>query len=168
MTGAPPTVSVSTFRLLRPGLADPQRYPDGLVQHYVTLGARQLDWRRWQDLYVEGICDWVAHHVVIQVRNAQAAERGAVSGNAIGRVTSKSVGGVSVNYDVGGTEEQDGGFWNTTTYGSALLRNARMVGSGGAQLGGCAAELLLGNNGPAWSGPQQENGGQFWLVGGLI
>lgn len=156
-TPTPPVVDVNTFRILRPGLADPQRYPNALIQHYLTLAAAQLDWHRWQDLYTEGTCDWTAHYVVIQVRNAQAAERGAVSGNAIGRVTSKSVGGVSVNYDTGGTEEQDGGHWNTTTYGSAFLRNARMVGSGGAQLGGCAAAIFENIGGNAWPGPPQWN-----------
>ena len=155
MSGSsPPVLDVNVFRVLRPGLADPQRYPDALVQHYLTLGAAQLDWSRWQDLYFEGLCDWTAHYVVVQVRNAQAAERGAVSGNAIGRVTSKSVGGVSVNYDIGGTEEQDGGQWNTTTYGSAFLRNAKMVGSGGVQLGGDPSSIPA-NNGPGWPGPPQ-------------
>lgn len=150
-----PLIDVGTIRILRPGLADPQRYPNALIQHYVSLAAAQLPWSRWQDLYTEGVCDWVAHYVVVQVRNAQAAERGGVSGNAIGRVTSKSVGGVSVNYDTGGTEEDDAGHWNMTTYGTAFLRNARMVGSGGAQLGGCWD--LPPTFGPAWPGPPFQN-----------
>ena len=149
----PPILDVDTFRILRPGLVDPQRYPNALIQHYLTLGRAQLNWERWQDLYFEGLCDWTAHYVVIQVRNAQAAERGAVSGNSIGRITNKSVGGVSVTYDLGDSTEKDGGQWNTTTYGTAFLRNAQNVGAGGQQLGGC----FYGppNNGPAWSGPPQ-------------
>ena len=149
-----PALDVATFRILRPGLNDPQGYPDALIQHYLTLGIKQLDPCRWQDLLVEGLCDWVAHYVVVQKRNAQALERGAVSGNAIGRVTSKSVGGVSVNYDVSGTIETDGGHWNTTTYGSAFLRNARMVGSGGVQITG-GGFFGPSPNGPAWPGPPQ-------------
>lgn len=149
------TLDVPTFRILRPGLADPERYPNALIQHYLTLGCKQLDQCRWQDLYDEGLCDWTAHYVVIQARNAQAAERGAVSGNAIGRVSQKSVGGVSVNYDLGNVEESDGGHWNTTTYGSAFLRNARMVGSGGVQVSG--ATLGPEFNGPAWPGPPEWN-----------
>ncbi len=149
----PPVLDVATFRILRPGLNDPQGYPDALIQHYLTLGAAVFNTPRWADYYTEGLCDWTAHYVVVQKRNAEALARGAVSGNAIGRITSKSVGGVSVNYDVSGTTEEDGGQWNTTTYGSALLRMARMVGAGGAQLGGCFAGPA--NNGPAWSGPPQ-------------
>lgn len=144
-------MNINTFRMLRQGFADPLRYPDGLVQHYLTLATNQLDSDRWCDLLDEGLCDYVSHFLVVAVRNAQAAERGAVSGNSVGRVTSKSVGGVSVNYDTGGTEETDGGHWNTTTYGSALLRNARMVGSGGAQLG-INVSPVYGLAG-AWPGP---------------
>lgn len=151
-----PPLTIPTFRILRAGLADPQRYPDALIQHYLTLGIAQLNAARWEELLVEGLLDWTAHYCVIAVRNAQAAERGAVSGNAIGRVSSKSVGGVSVNYSVGDTEEQDGGHWNTTTYGSAFLRNARMVGSGGFQLGGDPGAIVR-NEGGAWSGPPQWN-----------
>ena len=152
-TVTPPVLDVDTFRILRPGFNDPQGYPSALIQHYLTLGSKQLDWCRWQDLYFEGLLDWTAHYVVIQKRNAEALARGAVSGNEIGRVTNKSVGGVSVSYDLGDTTESDGGHFNTTTYGSAFLRNARMVGSGGVQITG--GFFGPSNNGPAWPGPPQ-------------
>lgn len=157
MTTTDCEMEVSTFRMLRPGLTDPARYPNALIEHYLRLGFAQLDRCRWADLYDEGLLDWTAHYVVIQVRNAQAAERGAVSGNAIGRVSSKSVGGVSVNYDLGNTEETDGGHWNMTTYGSAFLRNARMVGMGGQQLGGNPNAIIQNMGGAAWPGPPQIN-----------
>lgn len=150
-------MDVDTFRALRPGLSDPQRYPNALIQHYLALSQAQLDLCRWADLIDEGVCDWTAHYVVIQVRNAQAAERGAVSGNAIGRISSKSVGGVSVNYAIGDTEETDGGHWNVTTYGSAFLRNAKMVGTGGVQISGVEFVNLGPAFGPAWPGPPEWN-----------
>lgn len=143
-------MDVSTFRQLRGAFKRPDRYPDAVIQHYLDLATNQLNAQRWATLLDEGTCDYVAHFLVINKRNEQADERGGVSGNAAGRLTSKSVGGVSVNYAVGDTEEEDGGHWNTTTYGSAFLRNARMVGSGGVQLGiGCAPPL----SGPPWPGP---------------
>jgi hypothetical protein len=153
-SNVPPVVTVSDFRILRAAFKNPERYPDALIQHYLTQAAAMMNWPVWLDMYVEGVLDRTAHYVTIAKRNEQADERGGVSGNAIGRLTAKSVGGVSVSYDVSATAEPDAGHWNTTTYGSTFIRNVRIAGTGGIQLGGdpCA---IPANNGPAWPGPPQ-------------
>ena len=146
------TMDVNTFRILRRAFKDPQRYPNAQINHYLSLAYSKLDSNRWGEMLDQGCMDFASHYMVIDEREAQAAERGAVPGNAAGRVASKSVGGVSVSFDLGGTEEQDGGWWNTTTYGTAFLRQARMCGSGGVQItGNCG--VLPPWTGEAWPGP---------------
>ena len=148
-------MDIATFRILRSAFNDPSRYPDGLVKHYLALAASNLDMRRWGTWLEEGTCDFVSHYLVIADRNRQASERGGTPGNSAGRVTGKSVGGVSVSFDTGGTSIEKGGQWNLTTYGVAYYQRALMVGTGGVQITGYGDW----NDGGAWPGPWEYNAG---------
>lgn len=69
-----------------------------------------------------------AHHLTV------LGSGGALSGKSgaapVGVVVSKTVGSVSVGYDVGGSSETEAGYWNATGYGRlfwGLLRKFRRM-----------------------------------------
>ena len=99
---------------------------------------------------------FVAHNLVLEQQAAKAAAGGGSPGTTVGPVTNKSVGSVSLGYDVSAVIELDGGFWNATVYGQRFLRLARRVGSGPIQIGIGRPPLpfltWLGAEG-AWCGP---------------
>lgn len=147
-------MDIKTFRVLRQEFNRPDLYPDLLVEHYLKLACENLDRGRWASWLEEGTLDFVSHYLVVARRNAQSAAAGGAPGGATGLVSSKSVGGVSISYDVGSTTVQGGESWNSTTYGVAFLHRARLVGSGGVQLTGGYDQGL---DGQAWAGPPEWN-----------
>jgi Protein of unknown function (DUF4054) len=107
---------------------------------------------------------WVAHQIVLDKQAAAAAATGGDPGTKIGIVSSKSVNGVSVGFDVGATTggvmQADAGYYNQTIYGQRFYRLMRIRGSGPIQLGiGQAPPFLFFNScgplgsGNAWAGP---------------
>lgn len=91
----------------------------------------------------------IAHFLARAAFRAQATANG---GPALARgvISSESAGGVSVNYDVASSTEEDAGHWNQTDYGREYVQMARLIGAGPTQ----AVPLPNQNplNGPAWSG----------------
>jgi hypothetical protein len=108
---------------------------------------------------------WTAHQIVLEKQALAAAAVGGDPGTKIGIVTSKSVNGVSVSFDVGAitgadSGQQGGGYYNQTVYGMRFWRLARIRGSGPIQLGiGRAPPFLFFNSWGltgsfnAWAGP---------------
>lgn len=103
---------------------------------------------------------FVAHNLVLEWQALQQANSGGAPGTQIGVVTSKSVGGVSVSYDVSQIVDQNSGFWGQTQYGLRFIRLARLRGSGPIQIGiGIAPAFLFFNSWGltgsynAWAGP---------------
>lgn len=70
----------------------------------------------------------VAHHLAVL---GSCAEGDRKTGAApVGAVTSKTVGSVSVDYDVSGSSETEAGYWNATGYGRlfwGLVRRYRRM-----------------------------------------
>lgn len=97
---------------------------------------------------------FVAHNIVLEKQAAAAAAIGGDPGVNVGIINNKSVGGVSVGYDVSSVVEDKGGYWNKTIYGMRFLRLARFKGSGPVQIG-------IGYN------PSPFAWGGFGYVGGL-
>lgn len=107
---------------------------------------------------------WVAHQLVLEKQAVDQARNGGDPGTKIGVISSKSVNGVSVSFDVGsvagGSMQENAGYYNQTVYGMRFYRLMKIRGSGPIQIGiGHAPAFLFFNNfGPlggsnAWAGP---------------
>lgn len=104
---------------------------------------------------------FLAHNLVLEKQALDAATRGADPGTTIGVVTSKSVGGVSVSYDISQIVDQNSGFWGTTMYGLRFIRLARLRGMGPIQIGIGIAPSFMFLNSWGLSGSYNGWGGPF-------
>ncbi len=146
-------ITVEIFRRMFRAFRDVEDYPDMNVQLYVDLASRLLLPPVWRDQALLARCQglFAAHFLVLDKRDENAAEAGGVPGNASGVVASKSVGSVSVSYDLASGMEMNAGHWNTTTYGRQFYRWVRLVGAGPAQVSG---PQTLDRGFGAWPGVQ--------------
>ncbi len=107
---------------------------------------------------------WVAHQLVLEKQAVDAARTGGDPGTKIGIISSKSVNGVSVGFDIGsitgGKMQADAGYYNQTIYGIRFYRLMKIRGSGPIQIGiGQSPPFLFFQNdgllgsGNAWAGP---------------
>lgn len=103
---------------------------------------------------------FVAHSIVLEKQAIDQASTGGNPGTQIGVITSKSIGGVSVSFDVSQIVDQKSGFWGQTQYGLRFIRLARLRGMGPIQIGiGVAPAFLFFNSWGltgsynAWAGP---------------
>lgn len=124
-------LTVDEFRETFPAFGSTDKYPDAQVSYWIGQAARNspVNVNRAGQFYGMMLRLWVAHNLVLE----QAAQaRGAVLGSGV--PASKSVGPVSVSYDVQFGSETNGGSWNLTMYGQRFLRYLRMIGSAPVQL----------------------------------
>lgn len=107
---------------------------------------------------------WVAHQIVLEKQAIGQAATGGNPGTAIGIISSKSVNGVSVGFDVGaiagGNMQANAGYYNQTIYGMRFYRLMKLRGAGPIQLGiGRAPPFLFFNSwgllgcSNGWAGP---------------
>lgn len=107
---------------------------------------------------------WAAHQIVLEKQALAAAATGGDPGTKIGIISSKSVNGVSVGFDVGaitgGNMQANAGYYNQTIYGIRFYRLMKLRGAGPIQLGiGRPPAFLFFNNwgllgsSNAWAGP---------------
>lgn len=124
------------FRLAYPEFSDPVKYPDPMIQAYLTLAAGMLPAELWGDSLDLGVGLFVAHNVVLAQRRFAASTTGNGSGvgGVVGPISSKTVDKVSVSYDTKAVTVENGAFWNTTAYGVELLYWARLFGAIAIQL----------------------------------
>lgn len=131
------TVPASQLRTDFPEFTDQTVYPDSSVNMWLGVAAITLPEDRWGAWWVLGQELFACHHLVLAAQAAEDVADGNTPGEVTGATTSKAVDKVSVGYDASAVTLTDGGFWNMTRYGIQFLQFARMIGSGGAQLGGC-------------------------------
>lgn len=124
----------AAFRQSFPIFADINNYLPQRVAFWLALGKQLLPAGRWDDLHDYGLSLFVAHHLILESRDQQAAEAGAGVGQVVGLESSKGVDSVSVSMDVGSVTLANAGHWNQTSYGIQLYQLAQMVGAGGVQL----------------------------------
>jgi hypothetical protein len=127
-------MDIPAFRKLFIEFVDPETYPDGTIEFWATMAGKLLPESRWGDFRDYGSQLFVAHHLVVGLRDQLAAEADTVPGEVKGIVSSKSVDKVSVSYDSSKVALSDGGFWNMSTYGIRFLSLARKFGAGPIQL----------------------------------
>jgi len=156
-------VTVQNFRANFPAFASTVKYPDSSITFWLTYAYLLLPARRWMNLIDLGAQLFVAHNVTLdQGLSAAEGANGAPSGMTVGPVVSKSVGDLTIAYDVGvGVNEQDG-HWSLTNYGTRFVKMARQIGSGPIQVGiGIVPPGQFGGvyypMGPGWPGPLFEN-----------
>jgi hypothetical protein len=102
----------------------------------------------------------VAHYLVLNKKQIDAAAAGAPPGVAEGVIASKAVGPASVSFDTQLAGEPGAGHWNLTTYGQRYYRLADMMGSGPQMSFGYSPYGTYG--GAAWSGPPGWPGWFYW------
>lgn len=129
------TITATQLRTDFPEFTDTTKYPDATVNFWLGVAVLTLPADRWDTLLDFGTELYTAHHLVVSAQAVEDAETG-TPGEATGPTTSKSVDKVSVGYDTASLALENGAFYNLSTYGIQFLQLARMIGSGGIQLGG--------------------------------
>lgn len=144
-------VTADSFREVFAEFCDDAVYTDEAIDFWLVTVRGQMNAGRWGAQQDFGAMLFVAHRLVLSARAQAAAAFGLPPGGPTGPVTSKSVDGVSVSFDVSSTAEEDGGHWNLTTYGQQYLRLARQMGTGPVQVntGTDSNYSVYG----AWTGP---------------
>lgn len=128
------SITPSQLRSDFPEFADSTKYPDSLIQMWLTVAASLVNASRWMELTDIGIELVTAHHLVIALRDQTAAAVGGVPGEMTGPTASKSVDKVSKSYDTSAATLDNAGFWALSSYGIRYLGLARMMGAGGLQV----------------------------------
>jgi hypothetical protein len=127
-----------TFRGAFPEFKDPGVYTDAAINLLITLAGNLMNPDRWDSTIIDyGTQLFIAHNLALDQRNLRSARFGGTPGSVPGVLTQKAVDKVSASYDVASVTLADGGFWNMTIYGIRFLELARMMGSGGLQIGNC-------------------------------
>lgn len=151
-------VNPNKFRNDFSEFTDTTAYPDSLIRFWMGVASIFLNRSRWCDALCIGAELYVAHMIVLEKKDVDAASAGGWPGISKGAINSEAAGQVTVSYDTAVTLDETGGHWNLTVYGSRFLRMAKMFGAGPIQVGPCGGSpgTVWGadnGSGPAWSGP---------------
>ena len=111
------TVTPAQLRSDFPEFNDPTRYPDSLIQTWLTVAASLVNADRWVELTNIGVELVTAHHLTLSIRDQTAAAVGGAPGLMTGPTASKAVDKVSTSYDTSAATIDGAGFWNLTSYG---------------------------------------------------
>jgi len=151
--GAVPTAYNGTFFATVTGAAS-FTYPLPLAADpgaATTVGTYQIASNSVRDV---GLELFTAHMLTLNKQAIDAAGAGGTPGQSVGPITSKSIGPVSVSFDVQAGIMEGASFWNLSTYGTRFYFFADIMGAGPSQIGvGCDINAILSFNGPAWIGP---------------
>lgn len=128
------SITPTQFRSDFPEFIDATKYPDSLIQMWLTVATSLVNSDRWVELTNIGIELVTAHHLTIALRDQTAAAVGGVPGVMTGPTSAKAVDKVSTSYDTGAAMLDGAGFWALTSYGIRYLTLARMMGAGGLQV----------------------------------
>lgn len=128
-------VTPAIFRRDFPAFASAAFYPEDQVAFWIA-SAPAIDPNRWgggpPGGFFLGQELWVAHMLTLE----RANQLNALTGRAAfagGPATSRSVGGVSVSYDLSASYYQGAGFFNLTTYGQRYWYLLQQAGMGPLQ-----------------------------------
>lgn len=133
--GQNPSFTPEDFLELMPSFSG--NIPEAVLEHYVTLAHSVVKEARWHGMWKEGMRLFIAHYLTLYLMSTAPENADAVgiinAGGTNGVATSKSVGQVSVNYDVNIANGDLNGWaaWKLTTYGSQYATMARLLGKAG-------------------------------------
>lgn len=74
---------------------------------------------------------FVGHNLVLNQQDLDDAKNGALPGDTLGPIASKSAGGLSVTYDSGSIAMEGAGPYNATSYGQRLWKLLQAAAMGG-------------------------------------
>lgn len=74
---------------------------------------------------------YMAHNLVLGAQEAKVAASGALPGDTLGPIASKSAGGLSVSYDTAMIAMEGAGPYNATSYGQRLWKLLQAASLGG-------------------------------------
>lgn len=123
----PPATEPTTTYLVDPSIAD----------MHIELAHSVIKESRWKGQWKHAMGLFVAHFLTIYLQSVTDAGSNAAqvvaAGQARGLVASKSVGEVSVNYDLSTIAQGLGSWagWNLTSFGVQYATLAKIVGKGG-------------------------------------
>ena len=126
-------LTIGQFRTDFPEFANTTTYPDASLTFYLGLANNLFNLTKWGTMLNYGMELYIAHHIILEQRASAQSALGASPGLGTGAVSSKSVGGVSLSYDVNSSSEKDAGHWNLTVYGTRFYALMNMFGAGGYQ-----------------------------------
>ena len=154
-------ITADSFRVDLPEFSDTTKYTDPAINYWIAIGGLLLPTCSWGDgsadavnppstIYDFGLEMFVAHNLVLEALAKNSANAGGVPGlSGTGLTASKSVGGVSISYDVNAGIIEGAGHWNYTTYGVRFIQLARLRGAGPVQI----SPTPMGTGAAAWFGP---------------
>ncbi|GHU70636.1 hypothetical protein FACS1894184_16360 [Clostridia bacterium] len=133
--GKNPEYTVADFRRIMPAFTE-EIVPDTIVEHFLKMADAVVQKARWHELWLEGMRLYIAHFVTLYLSTQPTGEGLPALMSASGTqgiATSKTVGAVSVAYDIGSIANDLTGWgdWKQTVYGTQFATLARMVGMGG-------------------------------------
>lgn len=111
--------------------------PEGVLEMYLKLGHACVREARWCEMWRVGLGLFVAHWCTLWLRSSAEPKGDAASalagGEVRGLVSSKSVGGASVSYDLTALSQDLEGWagYKLTAFGVQFATLARMLGRGG-------------------------------------
>jgi hypothetical protein len=101
----------------------------GQVNFWIPQAYAQLNtWRFGAQLDLAAML-FVAHNLVLSLRENKANATGQIPGAVQGPIASKSIDKLSISYS-GATNLEGAGMWNATTYGQRLFKMMKAYGSG--------------------------------------
>ena len=101
------------------------------IAYWLSQAPLQLDAARFGKNFDLASMLFAAHNLALGQKEAGVASRGGTPGDALGPVSSKSVGGVSISYDASGIAIPGAGPWNATSYGQRLYKMMQAAACGG-------------------------------------
>lgn len=113
---------------LFPEFGDENVYPDVALEAWREQAYATLLESRWGNRLDFGAMLFVAHNLVLARR---ASANPGSSGQIEGVKTAKSVGPLSVSYDVASVTNAGASYWNTTSYGVQFWQILKGIGAGG-------------------------------------
>lgn len=133
--GDNPPYTVEDFRAIMPGFSE-EIISTPQLQHIVDMAHSVVKEARWHGMWKEGMRLYIAHFATLFIGTPQeGASRAEMqnAGKVPGAITNKTVGPVSVGYDVSQATSDLTGWaaFKLTSYGTQFATLAKLYGKGG-------------------------------------
>jgi hypothetical protein len=123
-------MDIAQFRINFPEFSDVERFTDAMLNFWAGIGENLISECRFGTSYNYALSLFLAHNIVLAATNEATADAGGIAGGGAGTVQQKTVGSVSVSYDVASSMLPDAGHWNQTIYGRQYLQLVKLFGQG--------------------------------------
>lgn len=136
-------ITVAEFRARFAEFRDIEKYPDAVIEMYITDSANEVDFSKFEARGPKAQAYWVAHNLTLGEASAAAGAAGA-TGEAVQRVASESEGDTSVSYAVQSSNgDPIADLWNSTSYGQTYYAMMKYAVAGVTSSGGVVLPMPL-------------------------